>query len=50
MNDSKICFRERVRVNGQRISDSDSKYLTRREADDPFGSSSHYIHYDSIPK
>ena len=33
MNDSKICYRERVREYGQRSSDSDSKYLKRQEAD-----------------
>ena len=44
MNDSKICYRERVREYGQRSSDSDSKYLTRQEADDSFGSLPHYIH------
>ena len=43
-SDSKICYRERVREYGQRSSDLGSKYLTRQEADDSFGSSPHYIH------
>ena len=44
MNDSKIYYRDGVREYGQRSSDLGSKYLTRQEADDPFGSSPHYIH------